>query len=115
MITLRLYPLFIFLFLIFFSSCEESNAINAKDLIIKNGVYYEVGKSVPFTGKAITYNERKQKVSEKNYENGKLHGAYFYWYQDGHTMRGFYRNGKETGVWTLFDQNGNEISRKVYN
>lgn len=95
--------------------CSDSDVIDSKYLIIKNGVYYKVGENRPFTGKTYTYNERKEIVSEKHYKNGKLNGPYIYWYNDGHVMEGNYKDGIESGTWTLFDENGNEISHKNYN
>jgi antitoxin component YwqK of YwqJK toxin-antitoxin module len=50
-------------------------------------------------------------VAEANYKNGKKHGDWFIWDDNG-TMRFemHYTNGEKTGLWKMFDENGNLVS-----
>ena len=52
-------------------------------MIRKEGLSYEVGKSTPFSGKAIDFYDNGQKKLEYNYTNGRQHGHSQFWYPNG--------------------------------
>ena len=52
-------------------------------VIRKEGLSYEVGKSTPFSGKAIDFYDNGQKKLEYNYTNGRQHGHSQFWYPNG--------------------------------
>ncbi len=52
--------------------------------------------------------ETGQKNSEQNYVNGKDDGPYHVWYPNGKPyIKGEYKMGKKTGVWSFYDTLGN--------
>ena len=52
----------------------------------RDGVFYVLGESEPFTGRSIVLWENGAKMLQMDYTNGRLHGSYTAWYMDGTIM-----------------------------
>ena len=64
-------------------SCSPTPEIPPIELVVKQGIVYEVNSTTPFTGSEVSY-----------HENGQLE------------LRGNYKNGKQDGLEEWFDENG---------
>jgi antitoxin component YwqK of YwqJK toxin-antitoxin module len=123
---------------------KEQNAVRREvpysSLEKKGDLFYLKGETQPFTGTAIEYQpDGKLKGAVFAYENGKLHGPAFLYYEDGTiagefahkngvghgTLREFYKNGqkklevqvideKKEGVETQWYENGEKKSEITY-
>ena len=60
---------------------DEEKIVSEKDLE-KDGELY-LYKSRTYTGICIDYFRNGQKMSERNYKDGKKHGLSKYWYKGG--------------------------------
>ncbi|MCS5423083.1 MULTISPECIES: hypothetical protein [Psychrilyobacter] len=56
---------------------------NQEQLHYKNGVYYEINKETPYTGKVIGYYENGQIRAKSNWKDGKRNGEGIYYYENG--------------------------------
>jgi len=74
----KLLPILCLLILV---SC--SNEVPVDQLVERNGITYEINSQTPFTGGFVNY-----------HENGQL------------KERGYFKNGKEDGMWEGFEENG---------
>ena len=59
--------------IMFFIGCNGEE-INSNTLQQRSGLYYEMGKQEPFTGKGVSYNENGKLWSEVLYNSGKQEG-----------------------------------------
>lgn len=77
------------------------------DLKTNNGLAYEVGKTVPFSGKAYSYFPNGDIQSSMEYKNGLMNGEIKSWYKkDVLQVEGFVENRIKTGVWKMYYENG---------
>ncbi|HKX86428.1 MAG TPA: toxin-antitoxin system YwqK family antitoxin, partial [Flavobacterium sp.] len=84
--------------------------IDAKKTEERNGLIYEIGKTKPFTGQSITYNENGKKQSSTEYKEGKINGKIEGWYASGtKQFDGQLINGQKSGVWIAWYENGKKI------
>lgn len=75
-------------------------------------VHFKKGKKV---GTQTDYDYKERKLSEKSYKDGKLHGNYIRYYQNGKIkLQGEYTNGNKNGKWQSFDENGTVTSEELY-
>jgi len=85
---------------------NASGGIEISELQEQGGVAYRTGTRVPYTGRAhrrLTDGSRW----ERNYENGKRHGEFKYYFPNGHVQsREYYVNGKKDGVYTMYYEDG---------
>jgi antitoxin component YwqK of YwqJK toxin-antitoxin module len=85
--------------------CEK--AIDTEQLQERQGIFYEVNSTEPFTGTVVDLYETGQKQSERNYVGGKLEGLATEWYQNGQKHREQnYVDGKQAGLSTLWHESG---------
>jgi antitoxin component YwqK of YwqJK toxin-antitoxin module len=81
--------------------------------------YYENGnlkkEGVEKTGMWIFYSEAGQKESETHFVNDIRDGHAIYFWPNGNKKReGEYKNGKQHGLWTDFKENGDTASILEY-
>ncbi len=96
-------------------------------MVTENGVfteYYPDGKNIKFQGQQdddkkrhgqwIYYSETGEELTITHYDHGVMHGHTIVKYPNGklHYV-GEYDQGKEIGVWMIYDENGN-MSEKNY-
>lgn len=75
------------------------------------GLWYEVGKSEPFTGKDVIYYPNGQKFIESNYKNGRPDGLRVEYYENGQKKEeGNIIDGKMEGLWVEWYRNGQKKS-----
>ena len=76
------------------SLTSYGKSINKEQLHNKNGVYYEINKETPYTGKAIAYYKDGQIVGKQNYKNGLENGEWIEYYENGQVkVKENYKNG----------------------
>ncbi|MDR0228916.1 MAG: hypothetical protein LBI72_07620 [Flavobacteriaceae bacterium] len=81
--------------------------INVKVLTYKNGIFYKVGSTTPFTGKAIAYGDKGKIVTETSYVNGKKEGAFKKYHQNGVLEEeGSYKQKKKEGEFKSYYSSG---------
>ena len=101
-----------------------SLAETSENLLTRDGLFYKKFSNVPFTG---TINEIRPQTAEEgnqptkqvdgthieaNYKDGKLHGQYTSYFDNGQLSRtGKYVNGKKHGLWSFYYSNG-QLSKK---
>ena len=89
-------------------------SVKHQDLIErKDGVTYKKYARVPFTGAARSFNEMvncflpQTLRTETNYKNGKLHGLWERYYDNGKlAYKKNYKDGKLHGLWERYYDNG---------
>jgi antitoxin component YwqK of YwqJK toxin-antitoxin module len=81
--------------------------IKLENLARKNGIAYEQGATLPFTGKAFLYFPNGDIKSFFVYKNGVMDGETKSWYsKDKLQIEGFITNGKQAGTWKVYFDNG---------
>ena len=92
-----------------------TKVIDAEQLQERDGLYYQVNVSNPFTGTAQAFHENGQKRSESNYVDGKENGLTTSWYERGQKEFEInYVDGKENGLVTTWYENGQKKSESNY-
>ena len=76
----------IVLFVLSLNSCTKPKELEISKLQEHAGLFYEEGKSEPFTGKAVRYYPNGQKEEEKNFKDGKSDGLFVGWYENGQKL-----------------------------
>ena len=95
-----------------------------RDLVQRDGVYYEKFSDVPFSGKVtgsfnglimngkregawICYYAGGQLHYKGNYKNGKMEGEWITYHRKGQlNSKGNYKNGKMEGAWVVYSGSG---------
>ena len=86
---------------------SKPKEIDISKLRGRDGLFYEVNTSKPFSGKAVAYYNNGQKAFEGTYKGGKYDGRCVYWYENGQKkLKKMYRGGKLDGTWNVWDENG---------
>lgn len=102
--------------LVFVISCSE-NEISSDKLQERNGIYYAVNETKPYSGKVIDLHDNGQKRYENEYEDGLLDGLSTRWNSNGQKQyENEYAEGKLNGLsieWYSNGQNKAEISYKA--
>ena len=93
----------------------ELNGVKRDEIEYRlDNLYYLKSSGVPYTGKVFEEWSGQQRV-ETNYIDGKLDGLSESWHENGKKAReGRFKKGKRDGVWTLYDDDGEEKSRVTY-
>jgi antitoxin component YwqK of YwqJK toxin-antitoxin module len=66
-------------------------------------------------GTWLTFNEKKVRIAEAHYLDGKKDGKWYIWDDDGRLIYELeYINGEKTGNWKKYDTAGNVISERNY-
>ena len=125
------------LFMLFLTACQneietevetvDTSKQEEQLVVTENGVfteYYPDGKNIKFQGQQdddkkrhgqwIYYSETGEELTITHYDHGVMHGHTIVKYPNGklHYV-GEYDQGKEIGVWMIYDENGN-MSEKNY-
>ena len=114
----------VFLFICFFSLISWSKDISWYDLELRNNLYYEKNKNIPFTGEIkskkngkiikgmkegawLEYWDDGKISSVTNYKNGQYDGEYLSYYQNGQlNVKANYKDGKKEGEFFDYYQTG---------
>lgn len=92
-----------------------------KNLVERNGVWYEVNSQEPYTGdytltkSAEVNGEEKQWTAEEGYiRNGKFDGDFTFMGLDGSKATSTFKNGVQNGIYKEFSNNGQLIEESSY-
>lgn len=100
--------------LIFITSITQAQ-VKKIDLEKRDGIFYEIGKNIPFTGESYTFYPDDNKESFAEFLNGKLNGEMKNWYPNGKIqVSGKMLKGEKNGVWTAWLPNGYKIREGTY-
>ena len=89
--------------------------VKLDNLTKKNGLSYEKGASVPFTGKAFAYFPSGDIQTILEYKDGIPNGEIKSWSKkDVKQVEGFVDNGKRTGTWKLYFESGKLKKQSTY-
>ena len=81
-----------------------------KELIDKKGIKYVMGSKKPYSGRVFDNFKNKGRRLTGEFKNGKMHGEWTYWREDGKTDREeSYLLGQKNGEWTFYDEKGNKL------
>ncbi|GIT57601.1 MAG: hypothetical protein Ct9H300mP18_10300 [Candidatus Neomarinimicrobiota bacterium] len=82
-------------------------------LVEKKGIMYSTGKK-PYTGRVFDNYRMKGRKFTGAFRNGKKHGNWTYWKENGKTDREeSYFEGNKNGNWVYYNDNG--IKEKLRN
>ena len=102
----------------------QSESVDAKDLVERDGIHYKKFTEVPFTGKTtgkiqgafkngkkhgswVVYHKNGQLHFKRNYRDGKTHGPEVWYFSDGQLhAKGTYQDGKSVGPWVGYNRDG---------
>lgn len=69
--------------------------VHPTQLVERQGKFYEINSTTPFTGSSVMYYDNGQLYERRNYEDGKLEGLLEEYRQNGQLrMSNNYKNGK---------------------
>jgi antitoxin component YwqK of YwqJK toxin-antitoxin module len=89
--------------------------VKLDNLTKRNGLSYEKGATVPFTGKAFAYFTSGAVQTILEYKDGIPNGEIKSWSKkDVRQVEGFVANGKKTGTWKLYYESGKLKKQSVY-
>ncbi len=89
--------------------------VKLEDLIKRNGLSYEAGATNPFTGKAYAYFPDGSVQTMLEYKDGLPDGEIKSWSKkDVKQAEGFVAEGKRTGTWKLYFENGTLKKQATY-
>ncbi|HNZ71248.1 MAG TPA: toxin-antitoxin system YwqK family antitoxin [Prolixibacteraceae bacterium] len=89
----------------------------AVKVYFENGTLSEIRsyKKNVMDGTWLTFNEKKVRIAEAHYLDGKKDGKWYIWDDDGRLIYELeYTNGEKTGNWKKYDTAGNVISERNY-
>ena len=99
-------------------------SLEYKDLVKRDGIFYNKFSDVPFSGKTtgqlqgsfkngmkdgswIKYHKNGQLQYKGNYKNGKRESSWIDYWENGQLQyKGNYKNGKEEGAWVVYHEDG---------
>ena len=109
--------------LLFLVACAP-NEVPSKNLVERQGVFYEINSRTPFTGVSVEYyldtiikNEFEERVllQRATFEKGIKSGLYESFHPNGQLKsKGNYKDGKEDGLREWYDENGRLQSKECY-
>lgn len=84
--------------LLILSSCAKE--IPSDQLVERQGFFYEINTTTPFTGRTVSYHQNGQLRSKANYKNGKYNDLREIYFENGEfRAKANYKNGKKDGLW----------------
>jgi antitoxin component YwqK of YwqJK toxin-antitoxin module len=90
--------------LVLLVSC--SNEVDPDKLVYRNGLYYEVNSTKPFTGSVVEYHDNGQLEHRENYKKGLRDGLFEEYHDNGQLKeRGDNKNGRRDGLFESFYEN----------
>ena len=91
--------------LLILSSCAKE--IPSDQLVKRQGLFYEINTTTPFTGRTVSYHQNGQLRSKANYKNGKYDDLREIYFENGQLKsKENYKNGKYDGFWESYHENG---------
>jgi len=85
------------------------------ELIMRDGLIYEVGATVPYTGHITVSDVHGVKESERTYIGGKLNGVETIWYRNGaKSYQAYYKDNLRHGPMTFWGRGGSITSQVCY-
>jgi antitoxin component YwqK of YwqJK toxin-antitoxin module len=96
-----------FLTIVIISGCEKT--IDSQELEWKNGIFYKINDSKPYSGKMITYWKNGNVSREGELKEGKYHGEHKLFYKSGNIDEVItYKDGEGHGKHEVWYENGNK-------
>ena len=96
-------------------SCSPTPEIPPIQLVVKQGIVYEVNSTTPFTGSSVSYHENGQLSTKVNLKNGIPDGLWEGFYENGQLKeRGNIKDLEQDGLWEYFDDGGNLTKTEEY-
>ena len=96
----------IIIFSLLFHSLSSSKDIYFKDLLKKDGIFYEKFSDTPFTGKVTG-------LLEGTLKKGMKYGEFIKYYSDGKILSKIsYIENRLDGSWMEYYRNGNLLKKK---
>ena len=87
--------------------CCTPKSVDMDNLQERGGLWYLPNEVTPFTGHAVSVWDNSQKRSQGAYKDGKEHGTWTFWNEDGQKwFEGEFKDGKEHGTLTEWHENG---------
>jgi hypothetical protein len=107
------------------AGCQSAQFVASKQKITriepqlkkeKDGLYYELKKTEPYTGSYRAWFENGERAWDGTVQQGRLQGKYSQWFAQKDTLQveGVYKDGKRDGEWILLYFNGNKEMVTVY-
>jgi antitoxin component YwqK of YwqJK toxin-antitoxin module len=94
---------YLVIFIVSLFGCTQT--VNEEEVRKLAGLTLLKSTEEPFTGTVLEYYNNEQKKEERNYKDGKLHGTWTEWYENGKILaKGEFTEGE--GIWTMFYENG---------
>ena len=98
----------IIIFSLLFNSLSISKDIYFKDLLKKDGIFYEKFSNTPFTGKITG-------LLEGTFKKGMKYGEFIKYYSDGKILSKIsYFENRLDGSWMEYYRNGNLLRKKIF-
>jgi len=92
-----------------------TSQIDAKKLEQRDGLFYKIGKSKPFTGTALTYFDNGKRELSTEYKEGQINGKIEGWYPSGaKQVEGELINNQKAGIWIAWYENGQKIRQGAF-
>jgi antitoxin component YwqK of YwqJK toxin-antitoxin module len=89
----------------------EKKVIDFDRLQERQGIFYAVNATEPYTGAVIDLYQNGQKMYERNYVGGTRQGLTILWFENGQKQgEGNFVDGKESGLHTQWYENGQKES-----
>ncbi len=107
----------ILLFLLFGGWLQgyAESTLDEANIVEKDGLVYERGADVPFTGKVTDVFVDGQLQFQAYYKDGLKDGSESTWYNNGQLRsKCNYKMGKKDGMWIKFGRNGAVQLQKLY-
>ena len=96
----------------------SAKEVNYDDLVIRDGIYYEKFKNVPFKGtmyRLIITNTTYARVPVGDIKNGLKEGEWQEYHDNGQLWtKGSYKRGVKEGVWLNYYDNGQLFEKGYY-
>ena len=121
------------IFSLLVTTISWSKDVEMKDLVFRDGLYFEEFSNEPFNGKVIGLLQGKIKKGKKegewqqynlkngmldlimNFKNGKLHGELIDYYADGTIrLKGLLKEGKRDKEWFYYDVSNKLEKKEIY-
>lgn len=107
--------------IILLSSCGQTIDYDTEEEYIK--VEYSMGpdilnyKGIPYTGVLIRYfdEEKKQLGLKRSFEDGKAHGPYEIYHENGElSEKGTFKEGEKDGLFEFYNKDGELTNKEIW-
>ena len=84
-----------------------SKEVPREQIVMRNGLAYEVNSQTPFTGIAVDYYENGQLEYKENFKDGRRNGRTEFYYENGQLQYEWnYKDGKPEGLQESYYEDG---------